>query len=89
MSEEQVKIGGDFGFSFHNEEDLKRPEKEQLTIMENDIASLRRKLYSLKETVWPLLEGLKKDPYKKHIEWPNRVEKINELMGRIDAIVKE
>jgi hypothetical protein len=77
----------DFGFSLVSEDELKQEEnilKQQISEVE---LSAKDKLFGLRDMIMPLLINLSKDPEKTHILWPNRVEKINEFIDRINSYV--
>lgn len=86
----------DFGFSAVSEEELKSNERElaqkfkqthqQLETIE---ASYKQKLENLYSTIMPLLLNLKKNPEKEYIYWPNRTEKIDEFLKKIESIVND
>jgi hypothetical protein len=88
MSEE-VKIH-DFGFSFANEAEIKKAEKDALSTKEKELSDAQRKLIGLRDKfIVPLLESLKKDPHKDFIKWPNRVEKIEQYITAINKYIEE
>lgn len=71
----------DFGFSSVSERDITTPVLEQ---MSNDKAE---KMYKL---IMPLLRNLEKDSDKNpYIHWPNRKEKIQEFIKKLDAVLYE
>ena len=79
----------DFGFSIQSEDDVKKMEKEALNLKTNELTETQRKLIGLKNMIWPLLQGLKKDPFKAYIWWPNRTEKVNDFQKRIEDFIQE
>lgn len=86
MEEDKVY---DFGFSLVSEDELKKAEKELLNQKTNELTDVQRKLEGLKMMIWPLLEGLKKDPLKNYIFWPNRTDKVNEFMSKVEKYIQE
>lgn len=86
----------DFGFSLLTEQELEENNqfiKEKIE-QSNQKAVLteeqwRGKLVELKDMVMPLLKNLAKDPDKEYILWPNRVEKIQKFMNKIETYVDE
>lgn len=68
----------DFGFSTFNEEEIKETYKTE--------DGRAQQIY---DAVLPLLNNLKKDadtnPY---IHWPNRAEKINEFIAKLNTILE-
>jgi len=73
----------DFGFSLVSEEELK--EHEEILIKKAETES--EKLNSLRDMIMPLLKNLAKDPTKEYIFWPNRKDKIEEFIKRMNNIV--
>ena len=85
----------DFGFSLVSEEELKRQEEllrkkveEQSIIVEKTSTELTDKLHGLRNMIMPLLVNLAKDPDKNYIFWPERAEKIQAFIKKIDDYVK-
>ena len=84
----------DFGFSMVSEIDLKKNEEElkkkiedmtKMTIESNK--KLKEKLDGLKEMIMPLLNNLAKDPDKEYILWPNRADKIQAFIKKVNDFV--
>lgn len=69
-----AKSDFDFGFSTHSE--------EELTVQD------KTKLYGLKDMIMPLLNNLMKDSDKDVIRWPNRKQKIEEFIKKIDDYIE-
>jgi hypothetical protein len=86
MAEEVVNIE-DFGFSMVSEDDIKASEKAKADKVSDEHTVTQLKLRDLKNRIWPLLEGLKKDPQKDVIKWPNRVTVITRVMKDIEDII--
>lgn len=85
----------DFGFSTISEDELKSKEiklaqdaKEASRKAEEVEQTYKKKVEQLYKAIIPLLNNLKKDPDKEYLYWPNRVEKIDEFIKKIDKIVK-
>lgn len=61
------------------------------TISETDITAgqdqITKQLQALYNAIIPLLKNLQSNPDKDYINWPNRVEKIQEFKSKIDKIV--
>ena len=74
----------DFGFSLVSEEELKKHE-EHLTVQTQIISN---KLELIQSMIMPLLNNLKQDPEKEYIYWPNRKDKIDDFIKKLNAIVK-
>lgn len=79
----------DFGFSAMTEEELKQYEKFLEEQIEQYKYSHKEKLNELYQLFVPLLNNLKKDPDKEYIYWPNRADKINEFIRKIEAYISE
>jgi hypothetical protein len=47
------------------------------------------KLNELRDMIMPLLENLKANPEKSYINWPNREEKINEFIDKINGFIEK
>jgi len=84
----------DFGFSLVSEEELKKQEEllrkqveEQSIIVEKTSTELTDKLHGLRNMIMPLLVNLSKDPDKNYIFWPERAEKIQAFIKKIDNYV--
>lgn len=73
----------DFGFSLVSEEELKEHEE---TLIKR-AATESEKLNNLRDMIMPLLKNLAKDPNKEYIYWPNRKDKIEEFIKRMNNIV--
>jgi hypothetical protein len=85
----------DFGFSLVSEEELKKQEEllrkkveEQSKIVHQTSVEMTDKLHGLKNMIMPLLVNLAKDPEKHYIFWPERSEKIQAFIKKIDEYVK-
>jgi hypothetical protein len=91
----------DFGFSLVSEQELKAHEEmlkkkveEQSKVvqqtakkMEETAAQAQDKLHGLRNMIMPLLTNLAKDPDKTYILWPDRAEKIQKFIKKIDDYV--
>jgi hypothetical protein len=98
-----MKIEDDFGFSLVSEAELKAHEEllkkkveEQSKIvqqttkqMEQNSLDLQDKLMGLRNMIMPLLVNLSKDPEKTYILWPDRAEKIQTFIKKVDDFIKE
>ena len=74
----------DFGFTAVSEEDITSPAIEQVVNTSTDKA---QKMYSM---ILPLLKNLEKDADKNaYIHWPNRKEKIQQFIRKLDALLAE
>lgn len=86
----------DFGFSAVSEDELKSLEKQlkqEVTQKETALAqieeSYKGKLEQLYKTIMPLLKNLAKDSDKEYIYWPERTQKMQQFIKKIDAIVND
>lgn len=84
----------DFGFSLVSEEELKAHEdllrkkiEEQSEVVQKTEAELKDKLDGLRAMVMPLLINLAKDPDKSYIFWPDRVQKIEKFIKKVNDYV--
>ena len=73
----------DFGFSLVSEEELKAHEEHLIKRAENE----SQKLNMIKDMIMPLLLNLSKDPNKEYIYWPNRKDKIDQFIKKLNSIV--
>ena len=84
-----MKTDNDFGFSIVNEAELRKYEEELKKELSSTKSEINIKLEAFRSMIMPLLENLKKDSDKHYIYWPNRVDKINEFIKKIDSFVKD
>jgi hypothetical protein len=73
MSEED----DDFGFSLVSEEELNA-----------DKRNVTNKLKGIRAMVMPLLKNLMKNPDKEYIYWPDRVNKIEDFIKKMDTYIE-
>ena len=82
----------DFGFSLVDEDELKSLERE-LTKQNEQVSKIASTYKDKYETLHRLFMGLlakmSEDPKKSYIHWPNRMEKINEMIRFINDLEKE
>lgn len=83
----------DFGFSAVSEDELKEIERELAQKVREQEKTLtltsreyKDKLEALYKLIMPLLINLQKEPEKTHLYWPNRSEKISQLISKIDKV---
>lgn len=67
----------DFGFSHVSEDDLSK-----------EVVGVSTKLFGLRDMIMPLLNNLMKNPDKEYIYWPDRVEKIEAFIEKMNAYVE-
>jgi hypothetical protein len=86
----------DFGFSAVSEDELKSLERKLQQEVNQKQAALqviettyKGKLEQLYKTVMPLLVNLAKDDNKEYIYWPNRTEKMNAFIKKVQSIVND
>lgn len=89
----------DFGFSAVGEDELKQAEqqlkeeveqaKKKLQQKEQSDRTYKAKMDRMYKMIIPLLCNLKKNPEKEYILWPNRVEKIDEFIQKLDKLIEE
>jgi hypothetical protein len=86
----------DFGFSAVSEDELKSLERKLQQEVNQKQAALqviettyKAKLEQLYKTVMPLLVNLAKDDNKEYIYWPNRTEKMNAFIKKVQSIVND
>ena len=89
-----LDLAFDFGFSLVSEKELRQQEeflKKKIAEQEKDVArtstELQDKLQTLRSMIMPLLQNLAKDPDKTYILWPDRAEKIQQFIKKIDNFV--
>lgn len=70
----------DFGFGFS--EDLTESLTETAVVAQN-------KATTMFNMILPLLNNLKKSPEKPNIVWPDREQKINDFISKLEAILKQ
>lgn len=86
----------DFGFSAVSEDELKSLEKQlkqEVSQKETALAQIEEtykgKLEQLYKTIMPLLKNLAKDSDKEYIYWPERTQKMQQFIKKIEAIVND
>lgn len=90
-----VSFDFDFGFTVVNEQELEVVQQlqseKQAVIGEatTTVDDLQTKVDSLYKMIMPLLNNLKQNPEKSYIHWPNRVDKINEFIKKIEKVVND
>lgn len=68
----------DFGFSFTDSKEI-----------EIKVTATEDKLQGLKDMIMPLLKNLMKNPEKDTIIWPNRKQKIEEFIKKMENYISE
>jgi len=84
----------DFGFSLVSEAELKAHEEmlkkkveEQSKVVAKATTEAQTKLETLRDMIMPLLNNLAKDPDKEYILWPNRADKIQAFIKKVNDFV--
>jgi hypothetical protein len=85
----------DFGFSLVSEQELKAHEEmlkkkveEQSKFVKQKTTEMQDKLHGLRDMIMPLLNNLAKDPEKTYILWPDRAEKIQVFIKKVNDFVE-
>jgi len=98
-----MNLDDDFGFSLVSEKELKAHEEmlkkkveEQSKVVQQSAIDLQetaeqsqQKLYDLRNMIMPLLKNLAADPSKEYILWPDRANKIQAFIKKIDDFVTD
>ena len=71
-NEVDISFDDDFGFSLVSEEELNSGDN---------------KLEELRALIMPLLKNLMANPEKDYIYWPNRAEKIEQFIQKLDRVI--
>jgi sugar-specific transcriptional regulator TrmB len=86
----------DFGFSVVSEDELRSLERKLQQEVQEKSSSLieiektyQGKLEQLYKAIMPLLKNLAKDGEKEYIFWPNRVEKMQQFIAKVESIVND
>lgn len=79
----------DFGFSFFNEEEIKKTERDKTTQLVEELRKANEKLLGLRDMIFPVLEELRKSPEKTHIIIPNRAKFMNDLIDKISTYISQ
>lgn len=75
----------DFGFSLMTEDEIKENEK----ILETAVLTESAKLEAFKNMIMPFLNNLTKNPEKEYIFWPDRAEKVQQFIAKIETFLGE
>lgn len=71
-----------------NAQQLRKHEEELKQRIATEQLTAQQKLEGLKDLFMPLLNNLRKDKDKHYIFWPNRVEKIDAFIRKIDQYIE-
>jgi hypothetical protein len=84
-----VKEMNDFGFTFDDsKEETSKKMQGDLTAKSADVIKWKSKCSEMHSMIMPLLNNLKKNPDKPTINWPNREERINEFIAKLNSILE-
>lgn len=86
-NEVNIDFDDDFGFSLVSEDELKEHEnklKEEVGLAHDTYSN---KLEEIRALIMPLLKNLMSNPEKHYIYWPNRTEKIEQFIERLDDCI--
>lgn len=93
-SKDRIMSDDDFGFSLVSEQELKVHEEllkkkldEQSSSNVKTTTELIEKINALRAMIMPLLLNLAKDPEKEYIRWPDRADKIQVFIQRVNEFV--
>lgn len=75
----------DFGFSLMTEDEIRENER----LLESAVLTESAKLEAFKNMIMPFLRNLTKNPEKEYIFWPDRAEKVEEFIKKIDNFLGE
>jgi hypothetical protein len=82
-------MDNDFGFTFDvsHEEVVKKAQTDRAAD-KSELMKWKSKCSEMHSMIMPLLNNLKKNPDKPTIVWPNREEKINEFIAKLNAVLE-
>ena len=90
----KINFEDDFGFSLVSETELKAHEEllkkkieEQSKIVVKTAMDNQAKLQGLRDMVMPLLKNLAKDPEKTYVFWPDRADKMQLFIKKVNDFV--
>lgn len=86
-----IDFDNDFGFSLVSEEEIDAVQqaKSEVKNTKKKLSESGDKATKMYEAILPLLENLKKNPEKEYIKWPNRIEKIDLFIGKLQKLLEE
>ena len=82
----------DFGFSLVSEDELKEYENKLLQQVEQKDGQVQQyndKLQGVRNMIMPLLNNLMANPDKHYLYWPNRTDKIQQFIKKLDAYIND
>jgi hypothetical protein len=82
-------MNDDFGFTFEEStHELVSKIKNESAVNESELVKWKSKCSEMHSMIMPLLNNLKKNPDKPTIVWPNREEKINEFIKKLNDVLE-
>jgi hypothetical protein len=79
----------DFGFTFSDSpEETSKKFQADLTTKASDVIKWKSKCSEMHSMIMPLLNNLKRNPDKPTINWPDREDKINEFIKKLNSILE-
>ena len=82
-------MNDDFGFTFEDStHEIVSKIKNESTLNQNELMKWKSKCSEMHSMIMPLLNNLKKNPDKPTIVWPNREEKINEFIKKLNDVLE-
>lgn len=75
-----IDFDDDFGFTLVGEEEISN---------KDTIEYYKQKVTTLHKMIMPLLKNLLKNPEKDYIHWPNRDQKINDFIKKMNKVIEE
>ena len=88
----KINEDDDFGFSLVSEDELKEYENKLLQQVEQKDGQVQKyndKLQGVRNMIMPLLNNLMANPDKHYLYWPNRTEKIQQFIKRLDSYIND
>jgi len=80
-----IDVDMDFDFGFGFTDDL----TEAVSEKENQAIVAQNKAVTMYKMIMPLLNNLKKNPDKPNIVWPDRENKINDFIKKLDSVLNQ
>lgn len=86
----KIDTSFDFGFTLVNSDEL-----EEIQILEKNVqltqaetVDVKNKLETMKAMIMALLNNLKQSPDRPYIYWPERVEKIDGFIKKLNEVIE-
>lgn len=82
-------MNDDFGFTFEDSpQEIVSKYKNESAVNQNELTKWKSKCSEMHSMIMPLLNNLKKNPDKPTIVWPNREEKINDFIKKLNDVLE-